>query len=392
MDFPVPATIDDATSALRVFALAAHGWVGFEVARALRRRAIRLPWLWGAVAALPGLALTLTGDLFQFHERLLGGVSRAPGLHRFVAAVWTIGICGAFGLRLVFAAWDGLRRKPGPPAVARSATGALTRRAALTAPFAVAGYGVFIERENFRLREIEVTVPGLPDDLDGLRIGQLTDIHAGTFLEPKQVRRAVAMINEAKPHLAAVTGDLITRPGDPLHATLDALSGLRADAGVWGCMGNHEQFARCRGETQVYGRRKGIEFLRQGSRGLRFGAAEVNLVGVDYQRLHRPYLVGAEATLRPGAFNLLLSHNPDVFPKAAQLGFDLVLSGHTHGGQVRFPLIGSVLCPSWYGTQWDEGIFEGTPTIMHVTRGVSGLTPLRWNCPPEIVALTLQTA
>src|SRR6202043_3169639 len=87
------------------------------------------------------------------------------------------------------------------------------------------------------------------------------------------------------------------------------------------------------------GRRIGIEFLRQQSRMLQFGAAKIKFAGVDYQKMHSKYLVGAERMVEPGILNVLLSHNPDVFPVAAAQGYDLTIAGHTHGGQVDFELL-----------------------------------------------------
>jgi predicted MPP superfamily phosphohydrolase len=394
MDFTVPSSIDVATNALRVFAVVANVWIGLELRALLRRRGWRSAWLPAGALVCAGLALTSGGDLFRLDARLLGWASRAPSVWGLCAAVWTIGACGAFAIELTVLAWRKLgAKKAAAPAGAEPAAGRLTRRAALAAPFAVAGYGVFIEREKFRLREVEMAVPNLPDDLVGLRIGQVTDIHAGPFLAPKEVHRIVAMVNETKPHVAVVTGDLITRRGDPLHAAIDALAGLRADAGVWGCMGNHEQYARCRGEAQVYAQGKGIEFLRHSARNLRFGAADLNLVGVDYQRQGQPYLVGAGERIEPGAVNLLLSHNPDVFPVAAELGFDLVLSGHTHGGQITLEIVEQTLNPGRFMTPFVSGLYRIGGSSLYVSRGVGTVTlPMRLGAEPEVASIRLRRA
>src|SRR6202043_2421499 len=92
--------------------------------------------------------------------------------------------------------------------------------------------------------EIDLPVPNLPKDLQGLRIAQISDIHLSPFLSEKEFARAIDMANESKPHLTLVTGDLISRAGDPLDACLRQLARLRAEAGVLGCLGNHEVYAR----------------------------------------------------------------------------------------------------------------------------------------------------
>jgi len=96
--------------------------------------------------------------------------------------------------------------------------------------------------------------------------------------------------------------------------------------------------------------------------------------------------------LPTGVLKLLLSHSPDQLPWARRRGFDLMLAGHTHGGQVRFPLIGPVVCPSWHGTKYACGFFDESPTLLHVSRGSSSYFPYRLNCPPEITKLTLHRA
>jgi predicted MPP superfamily phosphohydrolase len=190
-----------------------------------------------------------------------------------------------------------------------------------------------------------------------------------------------------------MTGDLISKPGDPLHATIDAVAELKADSGVWGCMGNHEQYARCRGEAQVYGRQKGVEFLRQDARMLRFGDARLNLVGVDYQRQGRPYLTGVEQAIQPGVVNLLLSHNPDVFPKAADLGFDLVLSGHTHGGQITLEIVEQTVNPGRFLTPFVSGVYQIGGSSIYVSRGVGTVTlPMRLGAEPEVAIIRLRRA
>src|SRR5208283_3910560 len=111
--------------------------------------------------------------------------------------------------------------------------------AVMAAPYIATGIGM-ATRNQFHINTVDVPIPNLPKDLQGLRIAQVTDIHLSVFLSEKEFARAVDMANETKPHLTLVTGDLITRFGDPLDECLRQLKRLRADAGVLGCMGNHE--------------------------------------------------------------------------------------------------------------------------------------------------------
>jgi predicted MPP superfamily phosphohydrolase len=258
------------------------------------------------------------------------------------------------------------------------------------APAAVAGYGVFVERLRITLREQSIAVPGLPPDLDGLRLAQLTDIHLSPFLSARELDRAVAMANEARPHLALVTGDLITAYGDPLDVCLERLSRLRTDAGIFGCMGNHEIYAGTEEYTAEQGARLGLRFLREAATPLQFGSAILNLAGVDYQRSHKPYLVGAERLVRPGALNVLLSHNPDVFPVAARQGYGLTVSGHTHGGQVRVEILHQDLNIARFYTRYVDGLYRQGSSSIFVSRGIGTIAlPARLGSAPEVALLRL---
>jgi len=260
----------------------------------------------------------------------------------------------------------------------------------VAAPAALAGYGVFLERDRIQLKEVHLVVPRLPPALDGLHIVQLSDMHRSAFFSRQQLDRAVAMANEVKPQLIFVTGDLITRRGDPLDDCLDSLSRLRAEAGIFGCHGNHEVYARCQEYATIEGLKHGIRYLRHESELLLFGGARLNLCGVDYQRLSLPYLAGAESLVKPDAFNLLLSHNPDVFSVAEQKGFQLVLSGHTHGGQINVEILSENLNLARFFTPYVLGEYRRENSVAYVTPGLGTVgVPIRLGVPPEVTSIRL---
>jgi predicted MPP superfamily phosphohydrolase len=262
--------------------------------------------------------------------------------------------------------------------------------ALFAAPLAVTGYGIFIERLNIRLREQEIVIPGLPEDLHGLRIVQLTDIHLSPFLSERELAHAVAMANETKAHLAVTTGDMITVRGDPLDACLKQLGGLRSEAGTFGCLGNHEGYAKAEDYATEQGARLGIRYLRSEAVALKFGRATMNLAGVDYQRLREPYLTGAEKLIVPGTFNVMMSHNPDVFPVAARQGYDLTIAGHTHGGQVRVEILREDLNVARFFTHYVDGLYREGDRSVFVSRGIGTIgLPARLGAPPEVALLRL---
>ena len=265
-----------------------------------------------------------------------------------------------------------------------------TRAALLWTPAIVTGYGVFVERVNLSLREQDLMFPDLPKDLDGLRLVQLSDIHLSPFLSERVLARAVDMANETRSHLALVTGDLISTALDPLDACLRQLSRLRADAGIFGCMGNHEIYANAEDYVEKHGARMGHHYLRKRAEPLKFGQATLNFAGVDYQQSRKPYLVGAEKMVAPDAFNVLLSHNPDVFPVAAKQGYQLTIAGHTHGGQVRVEILRADLNFARFFTPYVDGLYRRDGAAVFVSRGIGTIgLPARLGAPPEVNLLRL---
>jgi predicted MPP superfamily phosphohydrolase len=266
---------------------------------------------------------------------------------------------------------------------------------AMAGPLAAIGYGALIERTRFRVREVDTLVPGLAPGLDGLRILQLSDIHMGPFLSESDLARVIDMGMELKPHLAVITGDLISSRGDPLDACIRQLARVKADAGVFGCMGNHEHYARAEDYVEQASARAGIRFLRSRSQQLQFGGATLNLAGVDHQSTThgKPFLVGAERMVVPGAFNLLLSHNPAVFPVAAHQGYNLMLSGHTHGGQINVEIYDQSITPARFFTHYIYGLYHAQGAAAYVTRGIGTIAiPVRIGAPPEITVIHLRKA
>jgi len=377
---------------LVVFSLASLLQTGAVVALRREPAVRRRPTL--CRAFIPALGVSLLSAAMGFLLRVEAIAHRLPNW----CASWVRGLTlmWAFFSILLIAAYAASRLLPRiEPGHSPSRRHFLVsaKTVLLGLPAAAVGYGTFIQRFNLTLREQRIEIPNLPPDLHGLRITQLTDIHLSPFLSVRDLERAVEMANETRPHLMLVTGDLITTENDPLDDCLDRMARLRADAGVFGCMGNHEIYAGTEEYTQRQAARRGMRFLRQESAILRFGAASLNLAGVDYQRRSRPYLAGAERLLAPGAFNVLLSHNPDVFPAAARKGFPLTFSGHTHGGQVQVEILGQNLNVARFFTPYVDGLYHKSNAAIFVSRGIGTIgLPARLGALPEVAAITLVRA
>jgi predicted MPP superfamily phosphohydrolase len=335
------------------------------------------------------LAFAVSFSFLVSRFRLPASASEVAGA---IAQIWFFGsTAGYLAYRVFRFLPDRFGKKTFSPARRQllNATGG----ALLAAPFAFVGYGTVIERLDFHVREVEIPIPNLPAGLDGLRLLQLSDIHLSAFLSEKDLARVIDAANELRPHLALVTGDLITAGGDPLDACLRQLSRLRADAGILGCMGNHEHYAQVEAYTAQAAAPLGIRFLRDRAQPLRFGNGLLNIAGVDYQPSGRPYLPDAEKMVVPGACNILLSHNPDVFPDAVQKGYDLMLAGHTHGGQITVEILNQSINAARFYTPFVYGLYREGAGSAYVTRGIGTIgIPTRIGAPPEIALLRLRKA
>lgn len=355
----------------------------------LSRRALGTPALQSRIrrlalvgANLGMAALLIAGYLTNFQR-----VSRhfQSAFVQWLGAVGIITSMGLVGLYLGFLVWRQAPKYQPPRRRFLQAAGA----ALAAAPFIGTSLGI-LSRHSIRLNELKIRIPNLPKDLDGLRLVQITDIHLGPFFSEKELAWAIDMANEAKAHVAVVTGDLISRSGDPLDACLRQLARLRAEAGVLGCLGNHEIYTHTEDYVTEQARLIGIEILRRQARMFRFGTASINFAGVDYQEFHRPYLVGTENLLAPDSANILLSHNPDVFPVAARQGYDLTLAGHTHGGQVNFEILHENVNPALYFTRFVRGLYERQGKLVYVCSGLGTIgVPVRLGAPAEISLIHL---
>lgn len=267
--------------------------------------------------------------------------------------------------------------------------------AALAAPFAVEAFGVFIGRSDFHTRHVELKIRDLHRDLEGLRILQLSDVHLGAYLSVKELAWVIDASNEYKPHVALMTGDLISTWGDPIDACLAQLKRVRSDAPMLGCLGNHEAYVRAEEYVRKNAAALGIEFLRHRSRQLRFGDGVINFGGIDYLpfKMRGRYLSDAAELKSPGMLNVLLSHNPDVFPEAAAQGWDITLAGHTHGGQVTVEIFEQTLNPARFYTRYVSGLYARGNAQCYVTRGIGTIgIPARVGATPEITFLQLRKA
>ncbi len=257
---------------------------------------------------------------------------------------------------------------------------------------ALAVWGVFVRRRWVMTRQLELVIPGLPQEFDGYRVAQLSDLHIGGLTPGRWGHAWAARSNAAAPNLVVVTGDMVSS-GVNFHAVIaDVIGSLRADDGVFVSMGNHDYFGD--GEPLItLLRSKGCIVLRNEGTTVSRGEASMFVAGVDDTWTRRDDLNLAMADRVPGAFTLLLAHDPGLFPAAVKHGIQLVLSGHTHGGQVALPFFPKLLTLGKLAHRFHLGIYRYGDSTLYVHPGL-GTTgpPIRLGVAPEVAILTLRTA
>jgi predicted MPP superfamily phosphohydrolase len=271
--------------------------------------------------------------------------------------------------------------------------GVISRRAALKALLAAgvgaaAGegtYGYLYERHALALTQSVVPVSRLPPSLAGLKIGLITDIHRSRWVSAEEVQAAGRMLMAAKPDLIILGGDYVTWGNrNFVGPAAEAVRSLSAPHGVFGILGNHDDDHDMPAALAA----NGIEVLRDERTRLTIRHERVDLVGIRYWTRRaseiEPLLNGA------GGMVVLLAHDPRRLAQAVELKIPLVLSGHTHGGQVVLPLLGAVAAQKFPVI---AGVGRRGGTSIFVSRGVGTVwIPIRLNCPPEVAVLTLESA
>lgn len=311
----------------------------------------------------------------------------------------------AAGLGLVFAYLEWKRRRtarmPSPSAIGRRALlERCAKGAVLLSGGGAAAYASVIEPGRIAVRRYVLPIADLPPALDGLRIVHISDTHYGPFMPLSFIARVVGQANALDPDIVLLTGDYVHRTPKAIPEGVGILAGLQARHGVLAVLGNHDHWE---GAEAVRARfaEIGLPLIENTRRfltpdGLRAepapGALCIGGVG-DYWEdavLPERALESIPVTMP----RLLLSHNPDVaeyLPKGLRV--DLMLSGHTHGGQVRVPMMGTPIVPSEFGSKYAGGLCEGPQCPVLVSRGVGmAIIPVRFAIPPEIGLLELRRA
>lgn len=256
------------------------------------------------------------------------------------------------------------------------------------------------EARQIQFRRLDLILPHLPAAFEGYRIAHLTDIHTdGTRIAEERLAQTVTWINQMKPDVVALTGDFVTlkKPADT-GALIEQLRMLRASDGVFAVMGNHDH-KRNRYMVEAALQTCAIPNLANKVVPIQRNGATVMLCGVDSMSRRRARLDRVLRALQKhdranGAKScaILLAHEPDFADiSSPTYRFDLQLSGHSHGGQIRVPIITRRILPV-YGERYSNGLYLVRGMLVYSNRGLgtTGL-PLRFRCPPEVTLITLHS-
>jgi predicted MPP superfamily phosphohydrolase len=244
---------------------------------------------------------------------------------------------------------------------------------------------------SLTISEAEIPLSRLSPCWDGTTLLLLADIHAGPFLSPPALVRAVERLSTLEADLILLAGDLVTSQVHEFLRAQSAFRELRAPLGVFGVLGNHDHYSGESERLTELLEETGIRILHNSSALLQRAGSTLAVAGIDDLLLGEPDLEAALSGTGNDHPVILLSHNPDIFFAARRRGVDLVLSGHTHGGQIRIPGLPVLVRMSRY--RLDDGRYQHQRGQLVVTRGlgVVGL-PYRIACAPEAVLLTLRSS
>jgi predicted MPP superfamily phosphohydrolase len=245
------------------------------------------------------------------------------------------------------------------------------------------------EANSLEIEKVSIALKRLPKSLDGFRLVHLSDIHHSPFTEIEHIQRAVEIANSLAPDLFVLTGDYVSHEADYIKPMAQVLGQLRSEFGTFACLGNHDHWTNADLVTSSL-RSERIEVMI--NEGLRFSARDASfwLAGVDDYMVGKTDLKAALRGSFPDEMKILLAHNPVIIRRAARAGVDLMLSGHTHGGQIKIREEEKRILPK---RRFKNGLYRRKNTQIYITRGIGTVVlPVRYRCPPEISLIELRCA
>jgi predicted MPP superfamily phosphohydrolase len=254
------------------------------------------------------------------------------------------------------------------------------------------GYSIFGERYWIQTKQVSLSFPKLPEAFAGMRMVQFSDVHLGKYYSKSRLENLVTEIMKLKPDLICFTGDLFdTHDGEPNDEIIPVLAKLNAPFGKFAVLGNHDHALGKARIANILGN-SGFRVLDNEQSIVEKQGEHIRIVGVDDMFVGKPNLRTALQEDLAQPFTLLLSHAPDFADQASYFPVNLQISGHSHGGQVRLPLIGALTTPK-FGRKYVQGLHKvkGSQLLVYTNRGIGTTNlPIRLFCRPEVTVFTIQ--
>lgn len=265
------------------------------------------------------------------------------------------------------------------------------------ASFGGNAYGMLVEKSSCEINEARFLIPNLPPALNGFSITLLSDIHSSLYMTRRDMEEYVAMAQGLHGDLIVVAGDFVNGQVDEVYPFAEAFSSLSAPHGVYGVMGNHDFYTQDPERVARVVDDCGVQLIRNDKVSIEKDGGEFYLIGVDDVGRAQGSDIKLETAVgfAPKAIpRILICHRPYYLARAVQNNIDLVLSGHTHGGQIVFGKIAGVtFAPAALASPYIWGKYSQDTTQMYVSRGIGTVgLPVRFNCPPEITRIVLQAS
>ncbi len=246
------------------------------------------------------------------------------------------------------------------------------------------------EAHTFQIEEVKIFLKKLPKALDGFRLVQLSDIHHSPFTSGEFIEQIVEQANQLQPDMFVLTGDYVSHEPEYIAPVAKILSNLRAEFGTFACLGNHDHWTDAELVKSEFSRNNIQMLINQGvrifARNESFWLCGVDDYGEGLSNIRKALQGSANEEMK-----LLLAHNPAIMRRAAYRNLDLVLSGHTHGGQLKFREPRERLLFSKRRRRFSSGLHYRRETQIYITRGIGTVVvPMRYQCPPEISVLELR--
>jgi predicted MPP superfamily phosphohydrolase len=259
-------------------------------------------------------------------------------------------------------------------------------------PSVITAYSVLNNRSDYIINTMTLRFPNLPNELRGLKIAQISDVHSGLYMPQRKMEEITEVVNAHTPDLIALTGDFVSSFKEEIEPFVKAFQNLKSTFGTFSCAGNHDEWAGISAIESALNE-KNLTLLRNRTEVLTIDGARLNVIGMDFAREKKHYLECALHSADKDGFKLLLCHHPDFFIHAKPMGIDLMLAGHTHGGQIALEFAGVEFYPIDLFYKYPRGLFEEGKNCaqkLYVNLGIGiTATPLR-TVQAEIALITLE--